>query len=87
MYIALSYDISSSNGNRVRKECERYLVHVQKSVFEGEISEHNYKMLKAAISRMVEPENDSVIIYRLDPFGFVRRESIGKSGRTDINYI
>lgn len=87
MYIVLSYDISSSNGTRIRKECERYLTHVQKSVFEGEISERKLKMLKAAIARIIEPELDSVIIYRMDPFGSVRRENIGKSIYPDITYL
>lgn len=87
MYIALAYDISSDNGERVRKLCEKYLIHVQKSVFEGRITERKLETLKSLLTRCIEPDEDSIIIYRLDPFGTVRRESIGKYIRIDLKFL
>ncbi|EUJ51038.1 CRISPR-associated endonuclease Cas2 [Paenilisteria rocourtiae] len=43
MYIILIYDIAQDNGGakvsrNIFKICKKYLTHVQKSVFEGEIT-------------------------------------------------
>ena len=87
MYIALAYDISSDCANRVRKHCEQYLVRAQKSVFEGEMSEKNYNRLKGILEAEIDPEQDSVIIYRLDSFGAVKKESIGKTMLASLDYL
>lgn len=87
MYIALAYDISSNCADRVRKLCEQYLVRAQKSVFEGEISERNYNRLKAILEAEIDAELDSVIIYRLDSFGAVKKESIGKTMLVSLDYL
>ena len=69
MYIILIYDIcKDENGqkrwNRVFKLCKQYLVHIQKSVFEGEISEADLMILKKSIEKEIKKEYDSVIIFK-----------------------
>ena len=69
MYIILIYDIcKDENGqkrwNRVFKLCKQYLVHIQKSVFEGEISEADLMILKKSIEKEIKKECDSVIIFK-----------------------
>ena len=39
MYIILTYDIATVKISKVRKVCKKYLRHIQKSVFEGELNE------------------------------------------------
>lgn len=87
MYIALSYDISSSAGQRVKKICDQYLLHVQRSVYEGEISQKNLNRLKNALRNAIVPETDSVIIYRLDGFGGSRKEHIGQAVEKDLSFL
>jgi len=69
MYIILIYDIcKDKNGqkrwNRVFKLCKQYLVHIQKSVFEGEISDADLMILKKSIEKEIKKECDSVIIFK-----------------------
>ncbi|MEO0229213.1 MAG: CRISPR-associated endonuclease Cas2 [candidate division WOR-3 bacterium] len=69
MKVILIYDISLSNPedqrrlNRVKKIAQKYLHHVQKSVFEGEITESKLRRLEFEILREVDRNRDSVIIY------------------------
>lgn len=39
MFVILTYDISSARDARVRKTVKKYLLNVQKSVFEGYLTE------------------------------------------------
>ena len=54
MYCILVYDIEmSKDGAKVSrnifKTCKKYLTHIQKSVFEGEITELQYMKLKVEL--------------------------------------
>ena len=57
MYVILVYDINLENkeGQRVLrnvfKTCKKYLVHIQNSVFEGELLESQAIKLKAELDR------------------------------------
>ena len=69
MYVILVYDIcKDGNGqkrwNRVFKLCKQNLVHIQKSVFEGEISEADLFKLEKSIDKEIDKSYDSVIIFK-----------------------
>ena len=71
MKVILIYDIETVEPsdqkrlNKIRKIARRYLYQVQKSVFEGEITEAKLERLKRAILDIVDEKRDSVIIYKL----------------------
>lgn len=46
MYVVLTYDVNEKRVQKAMKVCRKYLVHVQKSVFEGNITEAKLKKLK-----------------------------------------
>ena len=51
MYVILVYDIKSDQGgakvlSKTFKTCKKYLMHIQNSVFEGEVSEAQLLKLK-----------------------------------------
>jgi CRISPR-associated protein Cas2 len=50
---------------KVMKTCRKYLTHVQRSVFEGNITEGQLVRLRSEIMKLVHPDNDFVIIYNL----------------------
>ena len=63
------YDIEmSKDGAKVSrnifKTCKKYLTHIQKSVFEGEITELQYMKLKVELSKHIRKDIDSVIIFK-----------------------
>ena len=70
MYIILVYDINLEENEgqkvlrRVFKTCKKYLVHIQNSVFEGDISEAAMLKLEKEIKRYIRKEMDSVIVFK-----------------------
>lgn len=88
MFVVVSYDISSrQGGNRVRKTCESYLRRIQKSVFEGEITEKKLGRLKDKLAGQIDTTADSVIIYRFDSSAFAKKERIGVSEVPESEFI
>lgn len=71
MKVILIYDIETifpedqKRLNLVRKIARKYLFHVQKSVFEGELTEAKLLKLQKEILEVVDRKRDSVIIYKL----------------------
>lgn len=63
MWVILTYDIAEKRVNKIRKTCLPFLRHVQKSVFEGEISRINLKILVSRLSSTVISNEDSVRLY------------------------
>ncbi|MEG6565743.1 CRISPR-associated endonuclease Cas2 [Thermoanaerobacterium saccharolyticum] len=77
MFVILVYDVNEKRVNKVLKTCRKYLNWVQNSVLEGEISDANFRKLKSEISRIIDKEEDSVIIYTLRTTKYSDREIIG----------
>ncbi len=69
MYVILVYDISFDDGGKkilpkVFKVCKKYLTHIQKSTFEGEISDSQLLKLKMELGKYVRKDVDSVIVFQ-----------------------
>ena len=69
MYIILMYDIvSDDDGSKVLRNafkiCNKYLTHIQKSVFEGNLTELQLLKLKAELNKYIRNDKDSVIIFK-----------------------
>lgn len=69
MYIVLVYDVSQEeNGarrwSRIFKICKKYLMHIQNSVFEGELSKGQLAQLQKELKEYIDKELDSVIIFK-----------------------
>lgn len=68
MYCILVYDIFMDDGGakvsrNVFKICKKYLTHIQKSVFEGELSELQYKKLQSELSKYIRKDRDSLVVF------------------------
>ena len=58
---------------------------MQNSVFEGEISDANYKKLKFELSAKIDKDEDSVIFYTFKTTKYTDREIIGlEKNPTDL---
>ncbi len=69
MYCILIYDIEMNDGGakvsrNVFKICKKYMTHIQKSVFEGELSELQCMKLNAELAKYIRQDTDSVIIFK-----------------------
>ena len=77
MFIILSYDIKKKRVAKVMKICRKYLVHIHKSVFEGNITDAKLQRLKNELERVVNTNEDSICIYEMESLKFTRKEQIG----------
>ena len=83
MYVILVYDINLENkeGQRVLrnvfKTCKKYLVHIQNSVFEGELLESQAIKLKAELDRYIRDDKDGVILFKSRNQRWLEKEFLG----------
>lgn len=77
MFVILVYDVNVKRVGRVLKTARKYLSWVQNSVLEGDISEANYKKLKAELLQIMERDEDSVVFYTFRTKNYSEREVYG----------
>ena len=61
----------------VFKTCKKYLVHIQNSVFEGELLESQAIKLKAELDRYIRESKDSVILFKSRSKRWMEKEFLG----------
>lgn len=77
MYVIIVYDINVDRVNKVKSFLRQYLYWIQNSVFEGEVTESELKIIHDGIMGIIDKEADSVIIYRLRMGELLNREVLG----------
>jgi len=77
MFVVLAYDINQKRVGKALKICRKYLVHVQKSVFEGVLTDKRLTMLKADLKKIIDVSTDNVCIYQWESAKFTKKEQIG----------
>ncbi len=87
MFVILAYDVASKRTGRVLKTVKKYLNARQRSVFEGFITEGQLKALKKELAAVIEPEKDSVVVYKLYSSKYILRDEIGKSEKRDPFFL
>ncbi|MBR4026481.1 MAG: CRISPR-associated endonuclease Cas2 [Lachnospiraceae bacterium] len=86
MFIIITYDVASKRVAKVMKTCRKYLTHVQKSVFEGMITEGKLKRLKEELKDLIIYTEDKICIYKIDNLKYTNKEQIGVT-KTDNNIL
>lgn len=77
MYVIVAYDVNQKRVGKVMKTCRKYLAHVQKSVFEGAITESKLKKLKNDLMKIIDFDEDAICIYSTDTVRVIYKEQIG----------
>lgn len=77
VFVILVYDFNEKRVAKALKIARKYLHWVQNSVFEGEISEANYKKLKIELQNIMHPDEDSIIFYTFRTQKYSKREEFG----------
>lgn len=77
MYVILVYDFNEKRVNKALKICRKYLHWIQNSVFEGEITKARLERLKFELKRIMNEEEDSVIIFSSEDNRWMDKEIIG----------
>ncbi len=78
MFVVLAYDCSSQK--RVRKALcisRKYLLQVQYSVFEGDITRTKFNEMINEFSRILDYNQDKLIVYKFDSTKYTKRLAFG----------
>jgi CRISPR-associated protein Cas2 len=84
MHIILVYDIClDDKGAKILRNtfkiCNKYLTHIQNSVFEGNLKESQFIALKYELKKHIRKDTDSVIIFTMQSENWLTKEFIGKT--------
>ena len=77
MFVIIVYDAGQARDRKMLNVCRRYLNHVQKSVFEGSVSDSAFRRLKDEIKDVLNVKEDSCVIYCAGNTKYCRREKLG----------
>ncbi len=83
MFVILTYDVNQKRVAKVMKTCRKYLSHEQRSVFEGMLTEAKLTHLKGELKKLIDVDEDSIVIYELDSLKYSSKEKIGVNGYDD----
>ncbi|MEX2592364.1 MAG: CRISPR-associated endonuclease Cas2 [Anditalea sp.] len=78
MYVILVYDIGERRVVKMLKLCRQYLNWIQNSVFEGEITEVKLKELIIKARKIMNEEDDSLILFKSREEKWLEKEVIGQ---------
>lgn len=83
MYAIIVYDVDVSRNRAILTYLRTHLNWIQNSVFEGELTEAEFREVKSELGDLAE-EQDSVVIYALDSDRYMDKFVIGEErGSTD----
>ena len=63
------------------------MFHVQKSVFEGYLTEAQLRMLESELTPLVDTEEDSLCVYKVPYYRNVIKDELGYSLANDIEFL
>jgi len=93
MRVILAYDINTEDADgrkrlvKVLKTCRKYLTRVQKSVFEGDLTEGKITLLKKELNRVVDINRDFVVIYTMADGVRINRDIITNTPDPIDNFL
>lgn len=77
MYLIIVYDIKVDRVNKVKSFLRQYLYWIQNSVFEGEVTKSEFKIIKDGLKEIIEEDEDSIILYNFQMKKMMNREVMG----------
>ncbi|MCI9051431.1 MAG: CRISPR-associated endonuclease Cas2 [Lachnospiraceae bacterium] len=82
MYVILVYDIKMDDeGSKIWRNtfkiCKRYLIHIQNSVFEGDLTKVQITSLQMELKKYIRKDKDSVILFKSRDAKWLEREMWG----------
>lgn len=86
MFVILVYDAGVKRDPKILKTCRKYLNWVQNSVFEGEITDGKFKMLRKELERIINTQDDYIIMYTWNTQRYSNRLTMGRS-KVEEGYI
>jgi CRISPR-associated protein Cas2 len=86
MFVILSYDVEATRTQRFKKISERFLIHIQNSVFRGELTESQVLDLKSDISKELK-QDESVFLWIIKDSQIYQEIKLGNMRYQDGNFM
>lgn len=77
MYVIMVYDVHVKRVTKVLHIGRKYLVHIQNSLLEGELSPGQFKRLKTEVAEVIDDGHDTVLFYVLRHKHHLDRQTLG----------
>ena len=87
MYIIAVYDCGEKRVAKMLKLCRRYLTWIQNSVFEGELSVVQLTELKLEAKKIMNKDEDSLIIFSSKNPKWMDKEIVGVEKNSTDNFL
>lgn len=87
MFVILTYDVGEKRVNKVRKQLKKYLIWTQNSVFEGEITIGKLQKCLIEMGKIINKNEDSIYIYKVDIPRNIDKEIIGREKSMDDLFL
>ena len=87
MYVIIVYDVGVDRINNIRKFLKRFLIWIQNSVFEGEITESQLIRIENYLNKNTEQDYDFIKIYILSSNKYLKMDVIGTIKKENSNII
>jgi CRISPR-associated protein Cas2 len=87
MYVIAVYDVNEKRVGKMLKLCRRYLNWIQNSVFEGEITPVKLQELVVEAQKIMEKDEDSLILFKSRDTRWLDKEVIGLERMSTDNFL
>ena len=87
MYVIAVYDMGEKRVGKMLKLMRRYLIWIQNSVFEGEITPSKLLELKIEAQKIMVKGEDSLIIFTNNNPRWLKKEIIGIEKNSTDNFL
>jgi CRISPR-associated protein Cas2 len=87
MYVILVYDMGEKRVGKMLKHCRKYLNWIQNSVFEGEITEVKLKEMVYDAKKIMNEDEDSLIIFKSRNERWLDKEVVGQERMSTDNFL
>ena len=87
MHIILMYDVNEKRVGKMLKLCRKYLSWIQNSVLEGDITEGKLTELKQLALNIMDPQTDSLIIFKTRNEKWLEKEIVGLERASTDNFL
>ncbi|MBN2571407.1 MAG: CRISPR-associated endonuclease Cas2 [Ignavibacteriales bacterium] len=87
MYVIIIYDAAPKRGVKLLKFLRKHLLWIQNSVFEGQVTEAQFKIIITGIKEIINKDKDSVIYYTFDSRNYTTRGILGIEKNDTSSFI
>ncbi len=87
IFVIIVYDIGIKRVNKMKALLRQYLKWIQNSVFEGDLTESEFREVTTIIENIIEKSHDHLVVYILNDVKYLNRREFGTPKLDSSNII